>query len=106
MTKTNGIYLKLSIEKDAINNIRNAINETKRNYPGLLSLSIRIDGQGFSIPIQASNYITKEQIVKLINYGKYDLYNEKIDLLYELKLVDTAAEESAVEGALPDLLSF
>lgn len=101
MAENNGVYIRMWIGKDAIENIRNAMkNKTHKDCIGTLNLSIIIDGQGYAIPIKTTNYMNKQQIERLINKGKYDLDNGNIHLLYELKLVDTTKEDE------PDLVCF
>ncbi len=102
MTENNGIYIQMRIEKEAIENIRNAMkNKDYTKNIGTLNLSIIIDGEGYAIPIETTDCMSKQQIEKLINYGKYNIYNGHINLLYELKPVDVA-----VGDKIPDLMSF
>lgn len=101
MSKANRVYVKLSIEKEAIENIRTVMeNKTNKDYLGSLNLSIIIDGPGYVIPLKTSNYIKLEEIQKLINNGKYDFDCETINLLYEIKPVDSTEEIEA------DLIRF
>jgi hypothetical protein len=92
----------MHIEKEAIENIRNAMkNKAPNNIIGTLNLSIVIEGEGYAIPIETTDYMSKQQIEKLINNGKYNIYYGNINLLYELKPAGVVEEDKT-----PDLLSF
>ena len=107
MTKTNSAYIKMRMTEEEVQNIRNILkNKAADNIMGTLHLSITIDGEGYAIPIKRTDQVNKQQIVQLLNNGRYDLYYGGVNLLYELKPVVTAPEGSAAEGTLPDLMNF
>jgi hypothetical protein len=98
----NSVYIQMRIEKEAIENIRNAMkNKDPNNIIGTLNLSIVIEGEGYAIPIKTTNYMSIQKIEKLINNGKYNIQYGNINLLYELKPVDVVEEDKT-----PDLISF
>lgn len=102
MVDNNGVFINMRIHKKERENIRNA-NPTK-DYAtniGTLSLSIEIDGEGYVIPIKNEKRLNKNQIKEMINHGKYDIYDDSINILFQLKPVDTIEEETN-----PDLMNF
>ena len=103
MTKTNSAYITMRITEEEVQNIRNILkNKETDNIMGTLHLSITIDGEGYAIPIKSTDRVNKQQILHLLNNGRYDVYNGGINLSYELKLVNIREGEDNY----PDLLEF